>query len=146
MDNSKWFFEEQTDHSLLGIEIRELLHEEKTPYQTIRIFDTVGFGRMLTLDNVIQATELDEFVYHEMLAHVPLHAHDKPETVLIVGGGDGGMVREVSRHDSVKRIVLAEIDEAVIRSSIEFIPSMGAALRDNPKLEIRIGDAVEFVR
>jgi len=100
---------------------------------------------MLVLDDIVQVTELDEFAYHEMLSHVPLHAHPDPQSVLIVGGGDGGTVREVTKHNSVKRIVLAEIDEAVIRSSINYMPSVGVALSNNPKLEIYIGDAVKYV-
>ena len=146
MQPGNWFFEDQTDHTLIGIGINELLHEEKTPFQTIKIFDTVEYGRMLVLDDAIQLTELDEFVYHEMLSHVPLHAHGGPESVLVIGGGDGGMIREVSKHDAVNRVVLAEIDEAVIKACIEFIPSTSAALVNNPKLEIRIGDAIELVR
>jgi len=146
METTKWFYENQTKHTRIGIQIYELLYEEKTPYQTIKIFDTVQYGRMMVLDDVIQVTELDEFAYHEMLSHVPLHALNDAKSVLIVGGGDGGMVREVSKHDSVKRIVLAEIDEAVIRSSIEYLPSISVALSNNPKLEIFIGDAVKLVR
>jgi spermidine synthase len=146
MKIDQWFFEDQTPSTRLGVQIRKLFHFETSQYQNIKIFDTVQYGRMLALDDVIQVTELDEFVYHEMLAHVPLHAHPNPEAVLIIGGGDGGMVREVSKHDSVKRIVLAEIDEAVIRSSIEFLPSISCALTDNPKLEIYIGDGVDYVR
>ena len=141
-----WFFEDQTEFTRIGFQVRELLHQESSPYQTIKIYDTVEYGRMLALDDVIQVTELDEFVYHEMLSHVPLHAHPRPEAVLVVGGGDGGMVREVSKHSAVERIVLAEIDEAVIRTSIEYLPSISCALKDNPKLEICVGDAVDYVR
>ena len=143
---NQWFYEDQTEFTRIGVLIKELLHEEKTPYQTVKIYDTMDYGRMLVLDDVIQVTELDEFVYHEMLSHVPLHAHHNPESVLIIGGGDGGMVREVSKHDSVKRVVLAEIDEAVIRACIDYIPSISGALKNNPKLEICVGDGVEYVR
>jgi spermidine synthase len=142
----QYFYEQQTPHSRIGVEIRELLYEEKSHYQTIKVYDTIQYGRMLVLDDVIQTTESDEFVYHEMLSHVPLHAHSNPQSVLIIGGGDGGMVREASKHDAVKRVVLAEIDESVIRASIDYIPSISAALKDNPKLKIRIGDAVEYIQ
>jgi spermidine synthase len=146
MTNGKWFYEDQTGHIRIGVQIHKLLHEETSRFQNIKIFDTVQLGRMLVLDGNIQTTEADEFAYHEMLSHVPLHAHPNPESVLIVGGGDGGMVREVSKHDSVKRIVLVEIDEAVVRASIDHLPAISAALVDNPKLEIVIGDAIEFVK
>ena len=145
METEKWFYENQTKHTRIGIQTIAQLYEEKTSYQTIKIFDTVEYGRMLVLDDIVQVTELDEFAYHEMLSHVPLHAHPDPQSVLIVGGGDGGTVREVTKHNSVKRIVLAEIDEAVIRSSINYMPSVGVALSNNPKLEIYIGDAVKYV-
>ncbi|MDR2167167.1 MAG: polyamine aminopropyltransferase [Clostridiales bacterium] len=142
----EWFYEEQTPSTRIAVEIRKILHEEQSQFQNIKIIDTIQFGRMLALDDVIQVTELDEFAYHEMLSHVPLHAHANPESVLVVGGGDGGMVREVSKHDSVKRVVLAEIDEAVVNASINHVPSFSVALKDNPKLEIRIGDAIEYVK
>jgi spermidine synthase len=142
----QYFYEQQTPHTRIGVEIRGLLYEKKSQYQTIKVFDTIQYGRMLVLDDVIQTTESDEFVYHEMLAHVPLYAHSNPESVLIIGGGDGGMVREVSKHKTVERVVLAEIDEEVIRASIDHLPSISVALSNNPKLEIRIGDAIEYVR
>jgi spermidine synthase len=142
---AQWFYENQTPHIRIGVQINKLLHEEKSKYQTVKVFDTVQLGRMLVLDDVIQVTQLDEFVYHEMLAHVPLHSHPNPESVLIIGGGDGGMVREVSKHACVKRVVLAEIDEAVIRASINYIPTVSVALTNNPKLEIYVGDGIEYV-
>ena len=146
MANDEWFYEDQTNHIRVGVQVHELLHEETSHFQNIKVFDTVQLGRMLALDDIIQLTEVDEFAYHEMLSHVPLHAHPNPESVLIVGGGDGGMVREVSKHDSVKRVVLAEIDEAVVRVSIDHLPTVSVALQNNPKLEIYIGDAIEFMK
>ena len=146
MSERKWFYEEQTPSTRIGVEIREILHEEQSKYQNVKIIDSIQFGRMLVLDDVIQVTELDEFAYHEMLAHVPLHAHPNPQSVLVVGGGDGGMVREASKHPSVSRVVLAEIDEAVVNACINHVPSFSVALTNNPKLEIRIGDAIEYVK
>ena len=146
MEKLDWFYENQTKHTRIGIQVHSLLYETTSPYQNIKVYDTVQYGRMMTLDDVIQVTELDEFVYHEMLSHVPLHTLPDAETVLIVGGGDGGMVREVSKHESVKRVVLAEIDEAVIKASVDYMPSIGCALTGNPKLEIYAGDAIEYVR
>ena len=142
---TQWFYEEQTEYTRIGVRVREMVYQTKSRFQDIKVFDTIEYGLLLALDDVIQLTELDEFVYHEMLAHVPLHAHSDPQDVLVVGGGDGGMVREVSKHDSVRRVVLAEIDEAVVQTSLNYLPSVSCALHDNPKLEIRIGDAIELV-
>jgi len=141
-----WFIEEHTDHTHFYIQIKELLYEEQTPYQLIQIFDSIEYGRMLVLNDALQITEYDEFAYAEMMAHVPLHAHPNPEQVLVIGGGDGGTVREASRFPSVKRVVMAEIDQAVINASLQYIPSVSGALKDNPKLEFRIGDAVEYIK
>jgi len=146
MANGEWFYEDQTNHIRIGVQVHKLLHEETSLFQNIKVYDTVQLGRLLALDDVIQVTEADEFAYHEMLSHVPLHAHPNPESVLIIGGGDGGMVREVSKHESVKRVVLSEIDEAVVRVSVEHLPSISHALVNNPKLEILIGDAIENVK
>ncbi|MCL2170148.1 MAG: polyamine aminopropyltransferase, partial [Defluviitaleaceae bacterium] len=142
----EWFYEDQTPSTRIAVEIRGIIHEEQSKYQNVKIIDTIQFGRMLALDDVIQVTELDEFAYHEMLAHVPLHAHPNPQSVLVVGGGDGGMVREASKHDTVNRVVLAEIDEAVINACINHVPSFSVALKNNPKLEIRVGCAVEYMK
>jgi len=141
-----WFFEDQTEFTRIGVRIRAVLHEERSPFQTVKILDSIEYGRMLVLDDVIQVTEFDEFVYHEMLAHVPLHALENPQAVLVVGGGDGGMVREACKHPSVTRVVLAEIDEAVIRACTLHMPAVSSALVANPKLEIQIGDAVEYIK
>ena len=141
-----WFYEMQTDFSRFGVRVTALLHKEKTPYQEIKIYDTVEYGRMLVLDDVIQLTELDEFVYHEMLAHVALHLHHNPSKVLVIGGGDGGTVREVSKHAAVKEVILAEIDERVVQVALDYLPFCSIALKNNPKLKLRIGDGLEAVR
>jgi spermidine synthase len=124
--------------------IREL-HAEKTPFQEIRLVESERFGNMLLLDGVVQTTEKDEFIYHEMMTHVPLMAHPNPERVLIIGGGDGGILREVLRHPSVKRAVLVEIDAQVIEFSKKRLPGLSEGAFDKKQTEIVIGDGAKFV-
>ncbi|MCL2548625.1 MAG: spermidine synthase, partial [Symbiobacteriaceae bacterium] len=142
----KWFIEEHTDSTRFVFEITELVYEERTPFQLIQIFDTVEYGRSLVLNDALQITEYDEFAYAEMMAHVPLNAHPNPEKVLVIGGGDGGTVREVTKHPGVREIVMAEIDEAVVRACLKYIPSTSHALQNNPRLDLRFCDAIEYIK
>jgi spermidine synthase len=117
-----------------------------TGLQDLVIFENARFGRVLALDGIIQCTQADEYVYHEMLAHVPLIAHGKAKNVLIIGGGDGGMLREVSRHREVERIVLVEIDNSVIEMSKEYLPMLSQGAFEDPRLELVIADGAEYVK
>ena len=125
-----WFAERHTDHLKLQVRVRETLHREKSRYQDIAVLDTDEFGRVLVLDGIIQTTERDEFFYHEIMAHIPLSAHPDPRRVLVVGGGDGGSVREALKHDNVEEVHLVEIDERVVAVCEEYLPSLSHALRD----------------
>ena len=107
---------------------RQVIHQEQSEFQDILVLDCVHFGRVLALDGVVQLTESDEFIYHEMLAHVALHAHPRPENVLIIGGGDGGTLREVAKHESVKRIDLVELDPCVVAVARFTVRSLGTTL------------------
>ena len=109
----------------------ELVEELKSPYQHIEVFQTKYFGKLLRLDGVIQMTEFDEANYHEMIAHVPLCSHPRPVNVLIIGGGDGGVVREVLKHKCVRKIDLVEIDNAVIDISKKYFPNVSCGLNNN---------------
>ncbi len=140
-----WFTEKQTPDLSLSCRIDRTLVREKTDYQDLAIVDTLQYGRMLVLDGCVMTTEKDEFVYHEMIAHVPLATHPDPRKVLVVGGGDGGVIRESLRHPSVERAVLAEIDGKVIERSREFLPSIASALSD-PRVTLAVGDGVKHVR
>jgi spermidine synthase len=142
-----WFFETCSMWSGMGfaLEIEQVLHKEKSRFQQIEVFQTKNYGRMLALDGIIQLTEFDEFAYQEMLAHVPLFAHPHPETVLVIGGGDGGILREVGRHDCVTHIDFCEIDEAVIRVSKQFLPGLACGF-DDPRVNVNIGDGYTYVR
>lgn len=139
-----WFYEHYRDVSAVGIRTTGLVHAERSAYQSIAVHETAGHGRLLTIDDMVMATELDEFVYHELLTHVPLCVHADPREVLVVGGGDGGTVREVLRHASVEHVVLCEIDERVTRVCQAHLPSLAGALED-PRVELVFADAAAYV-
>ncbi len=140
-----WFSELHTPNFHVRVKVRQTLEFKRTPYQELAILDTLEFGRMLVLDGIVQTTEADEFIYHEMIAHVPLFAHGRPERVLIIGGGDGGAVREVLRHETVQRVDHVEIDEAVCEACRRWLPTLSSAL-DDPRVSQHFTDGVEFVR
>lgn len=114
-------------------------------FQDIAIIDTVSHGRVLLLDGVVQITEADEFVYQEMLAHVPLLAHGDAENVLIIGAGDGGVLRRVLLHRGVRRAVMAEIDGEVIRLCKQHLPAIGGTAWSDPRAEVIVGDGIDYV-
>ena len=138
----------ETLYDSYGQEFRvdELLYEVKTGHQHLIIFHNAAFGRVLVLDGVVQTTERDEFIYHEMLAHVPIFAHGQAKRVLIVGGGDGGMLREVTRHKQVERITQVEIDRQVIDMCRQYLPRHSQGAFDDPRLNIVIDDGLKFVQ
>jgi len=118
--------------------------EMKTAFQDLVIFRNRLFGRVLALDGVVQTTEADEFIYHEMIVHVPIFVHPSPERVLVIGGGDGGTVREALRHPGVRRIVMVEIDEMVVTAARTHLPTLSVGL-DDPRVDLKIADGVKFV-
>lgn len=121
------------------------LYEAQTDHQRLVIFRNARMGNVMALDGVIQTTEADEFIYHEMMAHVPIIAHGHVRNVLIIGGGDGGMVREVCRHPNIKKITMVEIDGGVIELCKKYLPNHSQGAFDDPRLELVIGDGMEFV-
>lgn len=139
------WFTEAIDDIRAAWRIKEVLYHRRSQFQDVAIIDTVHFGRMLVLDGCVMTTEQDEFVYHEMIAHPGLLAHPNPRSVCVVGGGDGGTVREVLKHSTVERVVLAEIDADVIDVSRRFLPALAGSL-DDPRVEIVVGDGVDYVR
>ncbi|NVJ50858.1 MAG: polyamine aminopropyltransferase [Gammaproteobacteria bacterium] len=124
----------------------QVLFEHKTDHQHLVIFDNQQFGRVMALDGIIQTTEKDEFIYHEMLTHVPLMAHRSPKSVLIIGGGDGGILRETLRHKNIDRVVQVEIDQAVIDMCKEYFPKHSNGAFDDPRAEIVIADGMDYVK
>ncbi len=127
------------------IEIKSVLCDCRSDFQHIQIFETANCGRMLMLDGIIQLTEMDEFTYQEMMTHPAMQVHPNPEKVLIIGGGDGGVAREVARHKSVKQIDQCEIDGKVVELCRKYIPSTACGF-DDPRMNLYIGDGLEFVR
>lgn len=140
-----WFTECYEGVVSTGIRVRELLHHEQSPHQAIRVFDTIHHGRMLVLDKMVMLTESDEFVYHEMLVHMAMAGVERvPERALVIGGGDGGSVRELLRY-GFRDVTLCEIDERVVRVCQELLPSLAGSLSD-PRVRLVFEDAAEFVR
>ncbi len=125
--------------------IDEVLFENKTDHQHLIIFHNKQFGRVMALDGIIQTTEHDEFIYHEMLAHVPIFAHGSARRVLIVGGGDGGMLREVLRHNVVEHVTQVEIDKQVIDMCKRYLPNHSQGAFDDARVNIVVDDGVEYV-
>ncbi|RDA87133.1 hypothetical protein CP532_4295 [Ophiocordyceps camponoti-leonardi (nom. inval.)] len=142
-----WFREmsEMWPGQAMMLKVEKVLHHEKSKYQDVLAFKSSDYGNVLVLDNVIQCTERDEFAYQEMIAHLPLCAHPNPKKVLVIGGGDGGVLREVVKHECVEEAVLCDIDEAVIRVSKLFLPSMAEGL-SHPKSTVHVADGFKFLR
>jgi len=128
-----------------SFEVTRVLYHDKTEHQDLIIFETPTFGRVMALDNIVQVTTKDEFVYHEMMTHVPILAKGDVRDVLIIGGGDGGILREVLRHASVERATLVELDRTVVDLSQEFLPEISMGAFDDPRANLIIADGVEFV-
>ncbi|XP_022723761.1 spermine synthase-like isoform X2 [Durio zibethinus] len=143
---SGWFSESQSSsgeaHSL---KVESILYKAKSDYQEVLVFESSTYGKVLVLDGIVQLTEKDELAYQEMIAHLPLCSIPSPKTVLVVGGGDGGVLREISRHSSVEHIDICEIDRMVIDVSKKFFPELAVGYED-PRVCLHVGDAVEFLR
>ncbi len=127
-------------------EVSKWLVQTESPFQKIQVFENPLFGKVLVLDDIIQITEKDEFIYQEMLAHVPLIAYGNPENVLIIGGGDGGILREVLKHKSIKKATLVDIDGKVMEISQQYLPNISKGAFQDPRAEIIVGDGIDFVK
>lgn len=139
-----WFTEKQTPDMGITCKIIKTLYTTKTDYQDLAIIETKQFDRMLVLDGVIQTTIKDEFCYHELISHVALFTHPNPKTVAVIGGGDGGVIREILKHKSVEKAYLIEIDNKVVEASKKYLPEISCAL-DDPRAEVIITDGIKFV-
>ncbi len=142
---SRWLVEQLHADFQLGLRADRVIYDSETEHQRLVVFENQSFGRVLTLDSVVQTTEKDEFIYHEMLAHLPILAHGAAKKVLIIGGGDGGMLEEVLKHRGVEKVTQVEIDAGVIEFSKQYLPSICKDAYDDPRLELVIGDGAEFV-
>jgi spermidine synthase len=123
----------------------KILYQGQTPYQEIIIFTHPIFGKVMMLDGIVQTTSKDEFTYHEMFAHVPLFAHPKPENILIIGGGDGGLLREVLRH-KVSQVTMVELDEQVVTLSKQYLPELSQNAFDDPRVNLMYADGIDYIR
>ncbi len=142
----KHFEETLYNNYAQNFSVDEIYYENKTEHQHLIIFHNAKFGRVMVLDGIIQTTERDEFIYHEMLCHVPIFAHGAVERVLIVGGGDGAMLREVLRHPGIKHVTMVEIDKTVIEISKKYLPNHAQGAFDDPRFQLEISDGAQFVR
>ena len=144
-DRDRWIEETFHPHWRVRLRADRVLHETRTEHQHLVIFENETWGRVLMLDGVCQLTTSDEFVYHEMMAHVPLMALAKPKRVLVVGGGDGGVLREVLKHPSIEKATLCEIDRSVVDLSLAHYPEIAGGALDDPRTDLVIADGLEYV-
>jgi len=128
-----------------ALRVAQMHYDSETDHQRLRVFENPTFGRILTLDGVVQVTEADNFIYHEMLTHVPILAHGAARRVLIVGGGDGGMAREVLRHARIDHVTMVEIDAGVVEFSKTYLPRLSGGAFDDPRLDLVIADGAYFM-
>ena len=140
-----WFSECHTANVRLSLKMDKQLFSEVSEYQRVEIYDSLEYGRVLVLDGRIMITERDEFIYHEMITHVPMCVNPAIKKVLLVGGGDGGSARELLKYETIEKIDLVEADETIVRACRKFIPQTAGCL-DNPRVEIFFADALKFVR
>ncbi|KAL3231040.1 Spermine synthase SPE4 [Nakaseomyces bracarensis] len=143
-----WFYEVSDEHfpgQALALRVEEVLHHSKSEFQDILVFRSTNHGVVLVLDGIIQCSERDEFAYQEMIAHIPLYCHKNPKKVLVIGGGDGGVVREVVKHEGVESVTMVEIDKTVIELAEKYLPGMSSAM-NHPKLTLKLCDGFKFLK
>ncbi len=142
-----WFTEKHSENVGITFKVSRTLFSGKSEFQQLDILETPEYGRMMLLDGLVMVTERDEFVYHDMITHPALFTHPAPRQVLVIGGGDGGSIREIMKHPGVERAVLCEIDGLVIDKSIEFLPSMACEIDGtNPRVKLHVDDGLAYIR
>lgn len=143
------WFREVSDEYFPGqafmLRVEKILYSKKSEFQDILVFKSTDFGNVLVLDGVIQVTERDEFAYQEMISHVPMFAHPNPKKVLVIGGGDGGVLREVVKHENIESATLVEIDDMVIQLSKKYLPNMAKSY-EHPKVNVVLQDGFKYLR
>ncbi|MBU1142986.1 MAG: polyamine aminopropyltransferase [Firmicutes bacterium] len=140
-----WFTEEWTPNIRFSVKIKEHIYSEKTPFQQLEVYDSYELGRFFTLDGIMMANEKDEFIYHEMIVHTPMSVNPKIKNVLVIGGGDGGSVRELTRYPSIIRIDMVEIDESVVRACQKHFKITTTGLND-ARVYMKFEDGLAFVK
>jgi spermidine synthase len=128
----------------MSLGVKKVLDHHRSLFQDVLVFESTDYGNVLVLDGVIQVTERDEFAYQEMIAHLPLFAHPDPKKVLVIGGGDGGVLREIARHPGVEEIIICEIDKDVIEVSKKYLPNLAKGF-DDPRVQVKIYDGAKFM-
>ena len=144
-NNIHWHHEHITPDTQLAVQVEQIIFEGDTPYQSVKIQDTTGFGRTLVLDNKTQSAEIDEFIYHEALVHPSMITHKKPVDIFIAGGGEGATARETLAHETVKKVVMVDIDREVVELCKKFLPNHHMGSFSDPRLELHHVDAFKFL-
>ena len=140
-----WFTDKDENQALSLRYTGEILHDTQSQFQRVRILESYKYGKILTLDNMVMTTEKDEYHYHEMISHIALTTHHNPKNILVIGGGDGGTVREILRHKNVEKVTMVEIDNEVIQACKKHLPNIACEL-NNSKLELIVDDGIAFVK
>ena len=140
-----WFTDKDENIALSLRHAGEPLYNQQSPYQRVRVLDSYAYGKILTIDDMVMVTEKDEFIYHEMIVHVPTFIHGKAKRALVIGGGDGGTIRELFRHNDIEEVIMVEIDEKVVEASKAHLPQLSSEFA-NPKLTLHIQDGIEYVQ
>ena len=142
-----WYTEKHSNGVGITLKVTKTLFSGKSEFQKLDIVETEDYGRMMLLDDLVMVTERDEFVYHDMIVHPALFTHPNPKKVLVIGGGDGGTIREIMKHASVEEAVLCEIDGLVIEKSIELLPTMACEIDgSNPRVKLHVDDGIAYIR
>jgi spermidine synthase len=142
-----WYTEKHTDAAGMTLRVRKSLFSGESEFQKLDIVETDEYGRMMLLDGLVMVTERDEFIYHDMITHPAMFTHPAAKKVLVIGGGDGGAIREIVRHPGVELAVLCEIDGLVIEKSIELLPSMACEIDgSNPRVKLHVDDGIAYIR
>ena len=140
-----WYSEKQTKNVKLSIKVDKQLYSGQSEFQRIDVFESPEFGRFLTLDGIMMLTEKDEFIYHEMITHVPMAVYPDAKNILVIGAGDGGVIRELTRYESIEHIDLVEIDKMVVDVCREYLPKTACCF-DDPRLSIHYQDGMKYIR
>lgn len=142
-----WYTEKHSENVGITMKVSRSLFSGKSEFQQLEIVETLEYGKMMLLDGLVMVTERDEFIYHDMIVHPALFTHPSPKKVLVIGGGDGGSIREIMKHPEVEQAVLCEIDGLVIEKSIEFLPTMASEIDgSNPRVKLHVDDGLAYIR
>ncbi|WP_048601381.1 polyamine aminopropyltransferase [Rubeoparvulum massiliense] len=145
IDGVWWLVEDDRDNLKVSYRIKNVIFSETSSFQHVMILDSYDFGRMLVLDGAVQTTALDGYIYNEMIAHIPLLFHPDPKNVLVIGGGDCGVVRELAKYPELETIDMVEIDQIVVNAALNHLPEVSGNIKD-PRLQFHFTDGVQFVK